>query len=361
MVNTKKNTSLIVTSLLMMLFFFQGHATAQFSLKKVSSYAIEINDDFLLPQLLKGVMDRSGEFYYCDLTTVLKFDNKGVFINKIAPIGRGPTEFETLIDCNVTDSYLVVFPFNEFRVLFFNKSDLTFSHEFSLESNRSRRFTTIDDSLFITFNDVSYQESSKVLSLYDIEDGYFINSHIDNPEMAYVGNTSNGGGVISTNGEIFYSFISYPGIWKYEIETGSIEYFDEKPDYFKSSEVHELEDLKIPNDHRYYRGYMFSKSRSEGIFLLGEDKIVQMIATGNPWESGRFDSSKIRYFLEIWDTNGNKLASKIPTPENSKIAFIKGSSIYFSNKTAFSEESDKLKKGENLELFSVYELIANKN
>ena len=236
---------------------------------------------------------------------------------------------------------------------------MSYSHEFSLESYSSRKFTTARDSLFITLNDVNYDQSAKTLSVYDIDAKQFLKANIDSPEMAYVGNTSGGGGIIATEKEVFYSFVSYPGIWKYNLKRGVSKYFNSVPDYFEESDFKELESLKRPNDHRYYRGYMFKKSRSEGIYFLGKDKIVQMIATGNPWKSGSFNNSEIEYVLEIWDREGKKIASKIPTPNNQRIEFTQGDNIYFNTGKLFSEESESLSEGNELRLFEVYKMVAN--
>lgn len=350
---------IIVSTATLIAFIFNMSSKAQFSINQIGDYSIEINTEYILPQLLKAVMDEDGNLFYCDLTKVLKFNRNGIFIKELTTNGRGPGEFQTLIDCDVTNNYLIVFPFNEFRVLFYNKTDLKYSHEFSLESFRSRKFTTIRDSLFITFNDVSFGESSKALSFYDINIKHFLGAYVNTPNMAYVGNTSTGGGVIANNKEVFYSYISYQGIWKYDLKTGKTKYFDSAPDYFEESDFNELLALKIPQDHRYYRGYMFEKSRSEGIYFLGRDKIIQMIATGNPWESGSFDQSMIKYFLEIWDRDGNKLASKIPTPNNQRVEFVYNSKIYFNTGVSFSEKSENLVNGEELKLFEIYEVITD--
>tara|TARA_R110002096_G_scaffold97694_15_gene217768 strand:+ start:6967 stop:7983 length:1017 start_codon:yes stop_codon:yes gene_type:complete len=336
-----------------------SESKAQFSFEKISDYTIKIDENFILSSFLKGVMDKEGNIFYCDLTRILKFNSNGEFQKEIAPSGRGPGEFQTLIDCNVTENYLVVLPFNEFRALFFNKSDMSYSHEFSLESFRSRKFAIAEDSLLITINDVSYGQTDKTLSVYDIDDKQFLGANVDTPEMAYVGNTSEGGGLIAKSTEVFYLYISYPGIWRYNFKTGASKYYNSVPDYFEESNFKELGSLKIPNDHRYYRGYMYNKSRSEGIYFLGKDKVVQMIATGNPWKSGSFNNSEVKYYLEIWDTQGNKLASKVPTPNNQRIEFTHGDNIYFNTGELFAEESESLPVGSKLSLFEVYKMIAD--
>src|SRR5690554_6847320 len=89
-----------------------SESRAQYSLEKGDDYTIKIEDSFILSGFLKGVMDNEENVFYCDLTRILKFNSDGIFQKEIVPTGKGPGEFQTLIDCNVTENYLVVLPFN---------------------------------------------------------------------------------------------------------------------------------------------------------------------------------------------------------------------------------------------------------
>ncbi|MTI87647.1 MAG: 6-bladed beta-propeller [Balneolaceae bacterium] len=238
---------------------FSEQGVSQFQIEKTGSYSIVIEDEFILPQLYKAAMDDDGSLYYCDLQNILVFDDTGKFIRKAEQIGRGPGEFQTLINCKTSGNYFAVLPFNEFKAILYER-DGTDHLELTLKNFRTKNFTLINDSLFVTINEVGYGESDKALAIYDISSNTHLGAIHDTPPMAYVGKYVDGTYITSDAENVYFSYLSYPGIWRYSISNQEIDYWSSTPDYFIESDISELESLKKPDSRSYIEGYMYSHS-----------------------------------------------------------------------------------------------------
>ena len=343
--------------------FINPILNAQVSFKNEGSYSIVVDEDrYVLPPLLKAKVDEDGNLFYCDMQMVLKFNPEGVFEKKISPIGRGPGEFEVLIDCDISENYLVVFPFNQFKVIYFNLKDLSFSHEVNVRNIRSRNLAPLNDSTFFLLSDVEREVTKPAISQFGN-----LNSRVlkerpikDTPPMAYVGNTTDGGGIVTDNQySVYYTYVSYPSVWKYDVLKGETRVFEDTPEYFEKSSIEELNRLKEPNNHLYYGGYMYTKSRTTDLFIFDQSLVLQTIDVGNPWETGSYDRDKVIKYIEVWKDDGEKLHTGLEAPMNLQLAFTLKELMYFKTKTAFSEAASKLNKGDRLTLFEIYSLQLN--
>lgn len=353
----QKVVYLIALSIYVVLFVFTNNSlTAQVILEYEAEYSIELdNESFLLPGLQSMTMDKEGNLYYCSLKEVLKFDAEGVFQKKISPIGRGPGEFENLIDCETTNNYLVILSFNEFKVFYFNLSDLSFSHQVKINQVLTKQLATSSDSLFFTLSDSYKTETPPSIVGYNSwkKDERFEIGSV--PNLAFVGRVLIYGGITSWRNFVFYTFASYSDIWCYDITTKKIKRYKSSPEYFEQS--NEFEVNKLGDNQTKLRGYLFSKSRTVGLYSLNQNMIVQAIDTEYPWENGEFKFDRIKRYLEFWDIKGTKLGTGIKTPKNSILNFTNGNKLYFSSNKGFFENVAKANNGEKVKLMEIYRVI----
>lgn len=346
--------------LIVLIFLVSTTIKGQTTFIKQGSYSIVVDDEkYLLPPFLKAEMDKDGNLFYCDVQNILKFNSVGIYEKEISPIGLGPGEFEVAIDCDVSDNYLLVLPFNQFKVLFFNLEDLSFSHEIRIGNLRTRNLTVLNDSTFYVLSDVERGLNSFALTQFEISKKKFVvNKNLNmTPSMAYVGNTSNGGGFTTDKVEsVYYTYVSYPNVWSYNSANSFTKVFEDVPIYFEESDIDDLNALKEPNNHLFYGGYMYRKSRTTGLFNLNSSFILQTIDTGNPWEGGVYNREKVIKYIEVWDSDGEKVFTNLKSPENLQLQFTLENLIYFKSMKAFSEEASKLKNGDRLKLFEIYSL-----
>ncbi|MBO6795191.1 MAG: 6-bladed beta-propeller [Balneolaceae bacterium] len=347
----------ILKYLLLINIVFSSSINAQLKLSASDTYSIIIDDSkYLLPQLHKASFSKDGDLFYCDLNQILKFDSKGNFVVSISPMGRGPGEFQVLADCITTNSHLVVLPYNEFKLILYSLNDLTFIEEYNLGSIRARRVEALSDSAFAIQHDAEKSQYSSAITYLKIKQNGKMHSQPINviPEMGYVGSTTFfTGGLATIDNTIFYNYVSYHEITKFNIDTESGHTLNDKPQNFNISFIDELNELKQPFDHRYYRGYMYSRSRSMGLFST-DSLLIQQIEYNNPWEGGTFDSSVIERSLEFWDVSSSQKIIGGLSVDDKRLQIVQNNKFYFNSGLKFSEESAKIQNGNRLVLFDIY-------
>ena len=329
---------------------------SQYKFEKIGGYSINKSDDFYLSGHLSLAMDDNRNLYYCFLNQVLKFDSNGRFIKQINPIGRGPGEFETLIDCEVNDEFLVVQTFSQFKLIFYKKDDLSYSHEIKTKSYNSRQ-CAIHNGAVITLNDDTKNNTDlAAVSEYSF-DGENSALHGIMPPYAYLSRTSSGGGISSNTDDIFYySFTAYPQIWK--VNTDSQKSTVYKNSYINFSKLDEGKINGLANNHGSWREYLYSHSRSTGLYFLNNEKLlIQIIDNGNPYKNGAYDESLISRTIDIWDTKlDSVVGTGIKLPENKRIVFVNKNLVYLLSEFNYEDKFEKAEFGVDFPFLEIYEL-----
>lgn len=324
----------------------QSSNSSKLFLEKVDEYSISISEDQVLGNPTSIRFDNS-RLLWGEKSNAYFFDSNGTLLQSAEFKGRGPGEILAGMDYQIlNDGRIFILDFEQYKISVFD-SVFNLVKDIPINKLNSKQIEVINDSTFFTFNDLIFQRAEAAVTLFN-NNGEIKGEWGKTPEYALLQDVRNGGGITSDNqGNIYYSYLGGHKLWKLNTYTGQIDVFDHKPDYFIEADPEKISSLGTNISEII--SYSFQVSRVSGLFFLEPNYIIQQIDTGNPWEG-----EDTRIFLEIWNTDGNKLASKLEI--NHWIADVEGENIYVLRDTATNLLS-KLDEKRKATIFDIYNLV----
>lgn len=270
-------------------------------------------------------------------------------IEKFNKKGSGPGEIEK------ATRYVASTDLNRFAIWDrglqkFSVYNLPTSHVYDVpvQNASSKLFVTLKNHLIASFNDPGQGKQNFAVSVYN-KHGNIVHQWGKIPYYAKLQEYRDGGGITKDDkGNIYYSYLGGYKIWKIDPKTNKVSVFSDKPAYFDEANRDKLKRADNNQSINPLMAYSFTISRVSGLYFLEPDVIIQQIDDGDPWKK-----EKVNSYLEIWNTNGKKIASKIEIPQ--WIAGVRERKIY-----SYAESATKLiKKSDKqatLKVFDVYKL-----
>ncbi|NGP87636.1 6-bladed beta-propeller [Fodinibius halophilus] len=280
---------------------------------------ISIDENTLLDRPVSILQTKNDQLIWGEKEGIKVFDQSGALIKKVELSGRGPGELIRASQYNLTESNITILDASQLKVIVLN-NDCEFQHEFLVAKNRTKLHAKSSKGNYYTLNELMLNSETPALSKYDSTGTKIAEWGIVPLTAKTQRANQNGGGITSDGrGNIYYSYQGDFRIWKLNTSENSISIFKNKPSYFKPISQKELQTTQRARK-LFYLGY--KGTRLTGLFFLKPNIILQQFETGNPFNKPK---EELTYYLEIWNTSGEKLASKIEIPY--PIAWVDQNSI----------------------------------
>lgn len=342
---------LFLCSYLCQFVFAQTNKTI--NLHYFDEYVVEKNESFIPRATVDPNMisiDSNENIYLCNNNSVFKLNNDGEIVATISAYGRGPGELQSINACTIHERYLLVYDGEKREILFFNKDSLEYEFSHNYERNKRIRSIVSVKGMFIMLHRGSFSIKTPSLSIFQVnEDTLNITNGLNVPKYAYLSASTNGDGLTADNiGNIYYSYLSYPTVWRYNIYKGIVEEINivtNSYEGFKESEI-----KRLRNDHIAHIEYNFTNSRVMGLHMLTNNILVRHIEHGNLVEG---EDAEI--YIDFIDLNTNFLIGSKRIRK--RIVFIHDEMIYLEkDEEEVSQKYDRAKIGEDVALFDIYKV-----
>lgn len=284
--------------------------TARVILKEVDPLTLEFTDESSLSSLLAlRSTDEGGVIWAEDDPPLFDFDSVGAFAGAFpSSVGKGPGEVEDVeaFDQGLEGS-IYVYDGDNSRVSVYGP-DREFVNSYRVDVGRLRNMAVSPDGIVYFLRSAYYREGGAVMA-YDV-DGSLLYNWGEIPFSAKVQDELVGGGIaVDTAGYVYYGYISDHRIWKTTSSGATVAVFDERPSYYKSPDIKELESFEGDHEEAIKRMSHFIREASQvvNIFLIPKKSLLfQVIITRGVT---RYDM-----VFELWHTDGFKIASNVNTP-----------------------------------------------
>jgi hypothetical protein len=275
---------------------------------KSHTLSLNLSDEVYLDKAV-SIFKLGNRIFWGEEQRLSYFDKDGNIVKTKNIRGRGPGKVLDAIDYDYNSKGRIsILDLSTQKIKIYDQ-DLNFIKEFLLDRNRSSKFALDNQNQSFTLNELLFTFDALAISKYDSA-GSKIGSWGKIPKAGRLQRANEDGGGITTddNGNVYYFYQGSHKIWKLDASTNSISIFNNKPSYFK-----QIEDEKIKNAKRskklFYLGY--EGTRVMGLYYLQPNIIIQQMETGNPFIT---PSEELNFYLEVWNTEGKKLASKLQIP-----------------------------------------------
>ena len=332
----------------------QENSSQEYKLVKQSEFYLNIVDNFFLGRPTNIEILDKKTLAWGEKTRLLFLGENGNEVDVFNPQGRGPGEFmESFYFQTYGSGNFAIYSAGQLKISLF---DFTKNHlkDFSTHMVRPKKFVVLENgenTFFSTFNDMQFQQQGAAVSLYN-SNGEITKEFGEIPPYALLQDPRNGGGITTDlQGNIYYSYLGGHKVWKIDTKNEKLSVFDQKPSYFDQVNAETI--FSLGRDIQKIIAHSFKVSRVSGLFFVEPNLIIQLIDDGNPWEG-----EEVRHYLEVWNTKGEKVASKIEVSH--WVAGTNGGLIY-----VYSDSiSELVKKSDNkkrIKLFDIYKLSRESN
>jgi hypothetical protein len=240
--------------------------------------------------------------------------------------GGGPFELSSVFQVNpgfAGETYAL--DLSQSKILVLDKK-LNAKREFKIEFRSFKLFTTDNDG---NIYGLSNQRSDTTAVIKYDKEGNLIKKWGEFTPSRILQERTNGGGIVSDNNYIYYSYLGGHEIWKYDFDGNLVAVFDQEPDYFIKIDYKKLPNLSSQALHNVFA----NSCRMFALFYLEPGYIVQEFTLPSPQEE------ETKAYLEVWDTGGNKIAGNIEVPKPRILASF-DSSLVVVDDTKIPEEGN---------------------
>lgn len=287
-------------------------------------------------------VDNKSRIIWCDFRLpIYFFDFNGNLVKTYNKMGNGPGEI-TGSPILMQDKSGLYYLFNEVKKnMTILDKNLAYKYSFFIKSPNVVRNITIDkQGDVIIQNNALFGSMKPAIERYS-KNGKLLGKWGTIPFIAFSQDALDGPGVVTDlEGNIYYSYLTDYKLYKIDIKDSSLTIFDNKPSYFIAAKENKIHP-RAKNVSSTIK-YVFTVSRVNKIFFIEPDIIIQQII------QGRYKKTKV--FLEIWNTNGKKIYTKVKSP-----GFIIGS---FKNKILFTKQDFNNLKENNTNI-SIFKYVGN--
>ncbi len=261
---------------------------------------------------------------------VLVFDSTGNFMHPIGAFGVGPGEYSSnyKFDLGREDSIYVIDVINR-NILMFDQSG-QFNQSNSFPKTQVRKFDAGEDGYIYILNDNAFggEDESYAVARFT-QTGRLDRVWGRLPGFALLQAHLEGGGIaVDVNrNAVFFGYMGSPLIYKTTLDGRPLAIFDIQPDYFIHPDddvLRELATRPISERPRAINRYASSVSWVTALFATKNGFVFQQIL-----EKLSRGNEPLGLYLEVWDADGYKLASKLKTPD--ALLFADQRYLYFLN------------------------------
>jgi hypothetical protein len=256
------------------------------------------------------------------------FDQSGRCLRVMGNKGRGPGEFNSVVDLGVDGKgRLFIFDSALLRVSLFD-NQLQYTSSFLLRAGGLKRICLDRSGNVYTLHEGAYGATKPAITQYN-DRGDVVAAWGEIPGSAAAQDVLIGGGIaVDEEGSIYHGYISDYRIWK-RSQDGDERVFDEMPRYFRH-----INETIARADTRVLVREAWKASRMMGIFILSSGLVIQQIANGDPWAQ-----EEVTLYIEVWDGEGVKWLSAIPCPGRIITAFGDSIGVLDEDYTGLSRNS----------------------
>ena len=316
---------------------------------QIDSLFLNVNEEVLLGSAISLFETSLGSWAWGEKQRVSYFNPEGGHVKTVEFAGRGPGEIVRGVDYyyNSANNKISILDASLLRIKIYDEN-FSFVKEFSLDKNRNTKHTSNSWGHYFTLNEMMFFYDAPAVSEYDTS-GVKVKEWGDIPGVAKVQRPNeNGGGITSDHaGNVYYSYQGDYRVWKINFKKDSIVIFNDEPSYFREVDSQKLGKTRKAME-LFYLGY--EGTRVTNLFFLEPNIIIQQMETGNPFAK---PPQELSYYLEIWKTNGEKLASgvEIPFP----IAWTMGGRLAIPTQYP----SKMIQKNGKIKAFNIFRFIKN--
>ncbi len=240
------------------------------------------------------------------------FDSRGVLIEAIARRGSGPGEigFIDVFDI-ASDGTIYVYDGDNRRISIYSP-DYEFVDSYPVSNvGRLRNMALgLHEEVYFLPEQRSRSKGDHAVRAYDSK-GNPLGNWGHSPYSAIVQENLVGGGIdVDNEGNIYYGFISDHRIWKMTSDGTVLTVFDDQPSYYRGPDEDELRKFDgTPTGSFDRMRYFMRRSQVARLFVVPEMELLfQMFVTRVPGQR------QVKLSLELWSTDGFKIASDIRSP-----------------------------------------------
>ena len=279
-------------------------------------------------------VDRKGNFIWAEYDPPIHvFDSAGYHITTFGPAGNGPGEVGASVDFGFDgngDIYVFDNPNKKISVF---DTNYEFSRSYRIDTDNLSRIAIDREGHLYRLRSAWYNGDFPAVSKHDPNGDIVAQWGVIAPKDRIQNNIFGGG--IEVGDALYYGYISDHKIWKTDLEGNLLTVFDAQPEFYLASDGRALKKgapSDAPGGFNTMMQYWRTRSRVLGLSLVKERQLLfQAIVTC------RDNSCKVT--LEVWHTDGFKIASGVKSPRNRVPEYADANFIYF---VGFgSEESNR--------------------
>lgn len=298
-------------------------------LDHVRSIVPELTKQSGLVQPRRLRIDSRGHLIWAESSVPIPvFDSTGTFVTAFGNSGAGPGELATVDDFDLdSQGRIHVLDQGNKRVSVFGP-DYEFVRSYSVNADNLKRMSLDAEGRLYLLREAWYNGHAPAVLKHDLN-GAVLDAWGKIPDLARAQTSLLGGGLEVHGDHVFYGYLTDHRIWQTDLSGGSVKILDEPPDYYKGGD----RILQEGEPTTALISYWFSRSQMKGLFLVeANDLLFQLIQT-------RIDSG-FRNTLEVWHTDGHKLATGIDTPGNLFLFHADDKHLYFVENSAETEDQN---------------------
>ncbi len=272
-------------------------------------------------------VNSKGDFIWAESNPpVYVFDAEGRFLTTFGAAGQGPGELGSVDDFDLdARGNIYVFDVANRRVSVFDTA-FKFTRSYAVETDNLKRIAIDSEGNLFRLREAWYNGPFPAVAKHN-STGAVLIEWGNIPNSARIQSTLVGGG-IEVDDNVYYGYISDHRIWKTDL-TGDLQtVFDSQPTYYKGSDGRILEEGEMPGAMiQYWRNL----SRVKALSLVPSRQLLfQVIQTK--------ESDRSRTTIEVWHTDGFKIASDVETPGMRFLFHADAEFLYF---VGISEEDGR--------------------
>lgn len=260
----------------------------------------------------------------------MAFSPTGDFLWSVGDLGHGPGEYASNYIFDVDpDDVLYVYDMMYMRIhVFRDGKEYLRSGDVSSWGGDSYFVAAGNDQFFVLNDEYELPDQHLYAVAKSTLNGDILETWGKIPDIARLQATLIGGGIALdiARGLVYHGYMAAPRIYKSTLEGQIIGVLDNEPDYFIHPDLGELdrrlESVNASQLTRTVNAYAMTVSWVRSFHVTNEGVVFQQIL-----EKLNRGSDPLGLYLEVWDAEGYRMASQVPTSD--ELMYADNRSLYY--------------------------------